>query len=130
MQIDLSTPLTMSNEIPTHVRGIGTSPTPSHGNVDWLVQEAQSSRKLPRLISICDLILTGTSIIGQVLLDARAKLARAQHESQEAFQTYTASLEIERQARHEVHAAEQRRDDLSECIRCVFRCCNFLTVLP
>lgn len=51
---------------------------------------------------------------GQVLLDARAKLARAQHDSQEAFQTYTTSLELERQARQEVHTAEQRRDDLSE----------------
>lgn len=49
-----------------------------------------------------------------MLLDARAKLARAQHDSQEAFQTYTASIEAERQARHEVHVAEQRRDDLSE----------------
>lgn len=51
---------------------------------------------------------------GQALLDARAKLTRAQHDSQETFQAYTASLESERQARQEVHAAEQRRDDLSE----------------
>jgi hypothetical protein len=51
---------------------------------------------------------------GQVLLDARAKLSRAQQDCLEAFQTYTASLELERQARHEVHSAEQRRDDISK----------------
>lgn len=127
MKADLSTPLTLPNEIPTHIRGIGASPTSSHGNVDWLVQEAQSSRERHRITSICDLILTGTFVIGQILLGARAKLARAQHESQEAFQTYTASLEIERQARHEVHAAEQRRDDLSEFCISVFRSCTILT---
>ena len=112
MKVDLSTPLTLPNEMPTHVRGIGASPTPSHGNVEWLVQEAQSSRECLRITSICN--LTATFVIGQILMDARAKLARAQHESQDAFQTYTASLEIERLARHDVHVAEQRRDDLSQ----------------
>jgi hypothetical protein len=58
-----------------------------------------------------------TLLLGQVLLDARAKHSRAQQDSQDAFQTYTASLELERQARQEVHAAEQRRDDISESCR-------------
>ena len=51
--------------------------------------------------------------LGQALLDSRAKLARAQQDSQDAFQTYTHTLERERIARQEVHTAEQRRDDAS-----------------
>jgi len=81
-----------STDISTQPRMTGTSPTPSSNNFDWLIQEAQSSR--------------------QILLDTRAKHSRAQQDSQEAFQTYTASLELERQASQEVHAAEQRRDDI------------------
>jgi len=57
--------------------------------------------------------------LGQVLLDARAKHSHVQQDLQEAFQTYTASLELERQARQEVFAAEQRRDDISELHVCL-----------
>ncbi|KAF7978753.1 hypothetical protein HWV62_44774 [Athelia sp. TMB] len=80
-------------EMATHARVMPTPPTPSSASGDWLLQEAQSSR--------------------QALLDSRAKLARAQQDSQDAFQTYTHTLERERIARQEVHTAEQRRDDAS-----------------
>jgi hypothetical protein len=90
----------------------GTSPTPSSSNFDWLIQEAQSSSTCCHGSS--EIAIDGILQPGQVLLDARAKHARAQQDSQEAFQTYTASLELERQARQEVHAAEQRRDDISK----------------
>jgi hypothetical protein len=81
-----------SSDNPVHPHVIETSPTPSPSSLGWLVQETHSSR--------------------EALLNARAKLSRAQNDSHEAFQAYSTSLELERQARHEVHAAEKRQDDL------------------
>ncbi|KAH7915937.1 hypothetical protein BJ138DRAFT_1076405 [Hygrophoropsis aurantiaca] len=73
---------------------IRTSPLPSSATYEQLVQQAQSSR--------------------QFLQDARTTLSRAQSQTQEAFQRYTACLEAETRARREVTTAEQQRDELSE----------------
>lgn len=51
--------------------------------------------------------------LGQFLQDARATLSRAQTQTHEAFQRYTACLEAEGRARRDVAVAEQHRDELS-----------------
>ncbi|PFH53436.1 hypothetical protein AMATHDRAFT_54465 [Amanita thiersii Skay4041] len=48
----------------------------------------------------------------QALQGARMSLIRAQKDTQEAFMRYTTCLDIERQARMAVTAAEKRRDDV------------------
>ncbi|KAF5384374.1 hypothetical protein D9615_003322 [Tricholomella constricta] len=48
----------------------------------------------------------------QGLQAARNALSRAQKDTQDAFMRYTACLDVERQARHAVTAAEKRRDDI------------------
>ncbi|TFK75668.1 hypothetical protein BDN72DRAFT_449856 [Pluteus cervinus] len=48
----------------------------------------------------------------QALQAARGALTRAQKETQDAFLRYTACLDMERQARQAVTAAEKRRDDI------------------
>ncbi|KAK2460779.1 hypothetical protein APHAL10511_007249 [Amanita phalloides] len=48
----------------------------------------------------------------QALHAARMSLARAQKDTQEAFMRYTTCLDIERQAKMAVTAAEERRDDI------------------
>lgn len=50
---------------------------------------------------------------GQYLQDARTALSRAQTQTHEAFQRYTACLEAESRARRDVVVAEQHRDELS-----------------
>lgn len=50
----------------------------------------------------------------QALQAARMSLVRAQKDTQEAFMRYTTCLDIERQARMAVTAAEKRRDDISK----------------
>lgn len=50
----------------------------------------------------------------QKLREARNTLNRAQKDSQDMFRQYSAFLEAERQARHEVAIAEKHRDDTSE----------------
>ncbi|KAI6132927.1 hypothetical protein EV401DRAFT_2053662 [Pisolithus croceorrhizus] len=69
-----------------------TSTSPSTATYEQLVQDAQSS--------------------DQFLQDARATLSRAQVQTQEAFQRYTACLETEARARRDVAVAEQHRDEL------------------
>lgn len=49
----------------------------------------------------------------QGLQAARNALLRAQKDTQDAFMRYTACLDVERQARQAVAAAEKRRDDIS-----------------
>lgn len=49
----------------------------------------------------------------QGLQAARTALMRAQKDTQDAFMRYTSCLDIERQARQAVAAAEKRRDDIS-----------------
>lgn len=49
----------------------------------------------------------------QGLQVARTALMRAQKDTQDAFMRYTSCLDIERQARQAVAAAEKRRDDIS-----------------
>ncbi|KAG1752205.1 hypothetical protein EDB19DRAFT_1627813 [Suillus lakei] len=71
---------------------IRTSSSPSTATYEQLLQDAQSS--------------------GQYLQEARAALARAQSQTQDAFQRYTVSLEAEARARRDVNAAEQQRDEL------------------
>ena len=56
-----------------------------------------------------------TVLQGQFLQDARTTLSRAQSQTQDAFQRYTACLEAESRARREVVLAEQHRDELSKC---------------
>ena len=56
-----------------------------------------------------------TVLQGQFLQDARATLSRAQSQTQDAFQRYTACMEAEARARREVILAEQHRDELSKC---------------
>lgn len=73
-----------------------TSTPPSTVTYEQLVQDAQSS--------------------DQFLQDARATLSRAQAQTQEAFQRYTACLEAEARARRDVAAAEQHRDELMSAI--------------
>ena len=51
----------------------------------------------------------------EALQAARMSLMRAQKDTQEAFMRYTTCLDIERQARMAVTAAEKRRDDISKC---------------
>lgn len=52
--------------------------------------------------------------VEQTLQASRISLLRAQKDTQDAFMRYTSCLDIERQARKEVAAAEKRRDDISE----------------
>lgn len=73
-----------------------TSTSPSTATYEQLVQDAQSS--------------------DQFLQDARATLSRAQVQTQEAFQRYTACLETEARARRDVAVAEQHRDELMSAI--------------
>ncbi|GLB39837.1 hypothetical protein LshimejAT787_0703470 [Lyophyllum shimeji] len=68
------------------------SQSPSTRTTESLSQEASSSK------------------LG--LQAARNALARAQKDTQDAFMRYTACLDVERQARHAVTAAEKRRDDI------------------
>ncbi|KAF9224803.1 hypothetical protein BS17DRAFT_801634 [Gyrodon lividus] len=75
---------------------IRTPSSPSTATYDQLVQEAQTS--------------------GQFLQDARAGLSRAQSQTQDAFQRYTACLEAEARARREVAVAEQHRDELMSAL--------------
>jgi hypothetical protein len=49
----------------------------------------------------------------QGLQAARNALSRAQKDTQDSFMRYTACLDVERQARQAVGAAERRRDDIS-----------------
>ncbi|KAF8635706.1 hypothetical protein AX15_000330 [Amanita polypyramis BW_CC] len=72
---------------PYFTRALGS---PFHG--DGLTQEATSSK--------------------EALQAARMSLVRAQKDTQEAFMRYTTCLDIERQARMAVTAAEKRRDDI------------------
>ncbi|KAG9313800.1 hypothetical protein JVU11DRAFT_6160 [Chiua virens] len=67
--------------------------SPSTATYEQLIQEAQAS--------------------GQFLQEARATLSRAQSQTQDAFQRYTACLEAEVRARREVVLAEQHRDELN-----------------
>ncbi|KAF9233896.1 hypothetical protein BU15DRAFT_79641 [Melanogaster broomeanus] len=53
---------------------------------------------------------------GQFLQDARAALSRAQSQTQDSFQRYTACLEAEARARREVAVAEQHRDELMSAL--------------
>ncbi|KAH0831151.1 hypothetical protein J3R83DRAFT_13723 [Lanmaoa asiatica] len=69
--------------------------SPSTATYEQLIQEARAS--------------------GQFLQDSRATLSRAQSQTQDAFQRYTACLEAEARARREVALAEQHRDELSKC---------------
>ncbi|KAL4071773.1 hypothetical protein J3A83DRAFT_4390323 [Scleroderma citrinum] len=75
---------------------VRTSTSPSTVTYEHLVHEAQSS--------------------GQFLQDARAALSRAQTQTHEAFQRYTACLEAEGRARRDVVVAEQHRDELVSAI--------------
>ncbi|KIM52007.1 hypothetical protein SCLCIDRAFT_587902 [Scleroderma citrinum Foug A] len=75
---------------------VRTSTSPSTATYDQLVHEAQSS--------------------GQFLQDARAAFSRAQTQTHEAFQRYTACLEAEDRARRDVAVAEQHRDELISAI--------------
>jgi len=70
--------------------------SPSTATCEQLIQEAQTS--------------------GQFLQDARATLSRAQSQTQEAFQRYTACLEVEARTRREVVLAEQHRDKLMSAL--------------
>ncbi|EGO01111.1 hypothetical protein SERLA73DRAFT_179171 [Serpula lacrymans var. lacrymans S7.3] len=81
-----------SPSISNRVNIVRTSPVPSTVTYEKLVQEAHSSR--------------------QLLQEARANLSRSQTQTQEAFQRYTACLEVETRARREVHVAEQHHDEL------------------
>lgn len=71
---------------------IRTSSSPSTATYEQLLQDAQSS--------------------GQYLQEARVTLARAQSQTQDAFQRYTVCLEAEARARRDVNAAEQHRDEI------------------
>ncbi|KAF5355390.1 hypothetical protein D9757_012548 [Collybiopsis confluens] len=73
---------------------LGSRPndSPTLRNPESLAQEATSSK--------------------QALQITRAALARAQKDTQDAFLRYTACLDVERQARQSVAAAEKRRDDV------------------
>ncbi|KIJ63635.1 hypothetical protein HYDPIDRAFT_182222 [Hydnomerulius pinastri MD-312] len=75
---------------------IRTSPSPATATYEQLVQDAQTS--------------------GQYLQEARASLSRAQSQTQDAFQRYTACLEAEARARREVAVAEQQRDELMSAL--------------
>ncbi|KAG1737527.1 uncharacterized protein EDB91DRAFT_481605 [Suillus paluster] len=85
---------------PNYVQSPGTSrphiirtcSSPSTAPYEQLLQDAQSS--------------------GQYLQEARVTLARAQSQTQDAFQRYTACLEAEARARRDVNTAEQHRDEL------------------
>ena len=48
------------------------------------------------------------------MASAKAALARAQRDTQEAFARYTACLDTEAQIRQQLSIAEERRDALSE----------------
>jgi hypothetical protein len=70
--------------------------SPSAATCEQLIQEAQAS--------------------GHFLQDARGTLSRAQSQTQDAFQRYTACLEAEVRARREVVLAEQHRDELMSAL--------------
>ncbi|KAG8216028.1 hypothetical protein J3R82DRAFT_8022 [Butyriboletus roseoflavus] len=70
--------------------------SPSTATYDQLIQEARAS--------------------GQFLQDTRTTLSRAQSQTQDAFQRYTACLEAEARAKREVALAEQHRDELMSAL--------------
>ncbi|EIW58015.1 uncharacterized protein TRAVEDRAFT_126223 [Trametes versicolor FP-101664 SS1] len=55
------------------------------------------------------------SAFRRTMAGAKAALARAQRETQDAFARYTACLDTEAQIRQQLSIAEERRDGLSEC---------------
>lgn len=109
---------------PSYVHSPGTShrphlirppSSPSTATCEQLMQEAQASGQRTFDTSYGVRCRNLTVLEGQFLQDARATLSRAQSQTQDAFQRYTACLEAEARARREVVLAEQHRDELSKC---------------
>lgn len=89
-----------------------TSGSPLLLTAESLSQEASSSSLLCHFVFIlCS--EWGMSPLEQGLQAARNALLRAQKDTQDAFMRYTGCLDVERQARQAVAAAEKRRDDIS-----------------
>ncbi|KAJ3522232.1 hypothetical protein NMY22_g11984 [Coprinellus aureogranulatus] len=84
------------NDLVSHMSDSRASESPSLLTNEALAAEANSSK--------------------QTLQAARASLQRAQKETQDAFMRYTSCLDLERQARQAVTAAERRRDDIVSVI--------------
>ncbi|KAF6751727.1 hypothetical protein DFP72DRAFT_473611 [Ephemerocybe angulata] len=84
------------NDIVSHLSNSRASESPSLLTNEALAAEANSSR--------------------QTLQASRVALQRAQKETQDAFMRYTSCLDLERQARQAVLAAERRRDDIVSVI--------------
>ncbi|KAF9467142.1 hypothetical protein BDZ94DRAFT_54024 [Collybia nuda] len=76
----------------SHLHSSRNSGSPSLHTAEYLSQEASSSK--------------------HGLQAARNALMRAQKDTQDAFMKYTSCLDLERQARQAVTAAEKRRDDI------------------
>lgn len=80
-----------------------------------LAQEAVSSSEFVNIILLLAFgFPCANKMTEQALQAARGALTRAQKEVQEAFLRYTACVDMEKQARQAVTAAEKRRDDISE----------------
>jgi hypothetical protein len=103
----------LSNDSSPHMgHSARTSGSPLLLNAESLSQEASSSSTLS-VLSSSDPTLTLLSFLEQGLHAARNALSRAQKDTQDAFMRYTGCLDVERQARQAVGAAERRRDDIS-----------------
>lgn len=85
-----------SNDIVAQLSHSRASESPSLLTAEALTAEANSSK--------------------QTLQAARMSLLRAQKETQDSFMRYTSCLDLERQARQAVQAAEKRRDDIVSVI--------------
>ncbi|EAU84046.2 hypothetical protein CC1G_06908 [Coprinopsis cinerea okayama7 len=87
-----SHPDRQTNDIVAQLSHSRASESPSLLTAEALAAEANSSK--------------------QTLQAARVALLRAQKDTQDAFMRYTSCLDLERQARQAVQAAEKRRDDI------------------
>ncbi|KII91732.1 hypothetical protein PLICRDRAFT_696725 [Plicaturopsis crispa FD-325 SS-3] len=90
---------------------------PDPNNANFFPPEMPNGTRRPRNSSISysaqnrESLLQTAHAAMQKLREARNTLNRAQKDSQDMFRQYSAFLEAERQARHEVAIAEKHRDD-------------------
>lgn len=88
--------------------------TPEQGTSSSLLNEVNHNSECSASRSALE-IYNVPAVIGRTMAGAKAALARAQRETQDAFARYTACLDTEAQIRQQLSIAEERRDGLSEC---------------
>ncbi|CDO68231.1 hypothetical protein BN946_scf184870.g5 [Trametes cinnabarina] len=85
--------------------------TPEQGTSNSLLNEVNINRKRFALL-YGEIKSLKRPLLGRNMASAKAALARAQRDTQEAFSRYTACLETEAQIRQQLSIAEERRDAL------------------